>query len=135
MKKSDATKQMDNPEAIVQRQLDAYNARDIDVLMATYAPDAIQFGHPDQLLAEGHVEIRERTLCRFNEQNLRAVLLNRAVLGNTVVDHERITRTFPEGAGTLEIVAIYQVLNQQISKAWFISGTKSSEESILSIPV
>jgi len=28
------------PEATVQRQLDAYNARDVDALMATYAEDA-----------------------------------------------------------------------------------------------
>jgi hypothetical protein len=34
-----------NPEAVVQRQLDAYNARDIETLLALYAADAQQFEH------------------------------------------------------------------------------------------
>lgn len=29
---------MHAPETIVQRQLDAYNAKDLDALLATYAP-------------------------------------------------------------------------------------------------
>jgi hypothetical protein len=34
------------PAAVVQRQLDAYNAKDIDALMQTYAADAQQFEFP-----------------------------------------------------------------------------------------
>jgi hypothetical protein len=34
---------MSAPEAVVQRQLDAYNARDIDALLAIYAADAQMF--------------------------------------------------------------------------------------------
>jgi putative hydrolase of HD superfamily len=45
-------------------------------------------------------------------------------MGNTVIDHELITRTFPEGPGTLEIVAIYEVQNGKIAKATFITGAK-----------
>jgi hypothetical protein len=33
---------------------------------------------------------------RFQEPNLEAVLLKRTVMGSIVVDHERVTRTFPE---------------------------------------
>ena len=50
----------DSPEAVVQRQLDAYNARDIDALLATYAPDARQYEHPGTLLATGAAEMRDR---------------------------------------------------------------------------
>ncbi len=42
-----------SPEAVVQRQLDAFNARDIDALMATYADDIELFEHPAKLLAAG----------------------------------------------------------------------------------
>ena len=42
-----------SPAAVVQRQLDAYNARDLDALIATYAADARQYEHPATLLAPG----------------------------------------------------------------------------------
>jgi len=32
-----------SPLAVVQRQLDAYNSKDIDALLASYATDAEQF--------------------------------------------------------------------------------------------
>lgn len=48
------------PEQIVQQQLDAYNAHDLDAWLTTYAPDARQFEHPATLLASGHAEIRAR---------------------------------------------------------------------------
>jgi hypothetical protein len=115
------------PATVVQRQLDAYNARDLTALLATYAEDAEQFAHPNQLLASGHAQMRERFALRFTEPNLHAQLLNRIVMGNTVIDHELITRTFPEGPGTLEIVAIYEVQHGKITKAWFISGAKTLE--------
>jgi hypothetical protein len=52
--------ELTTPEAIVQRQLDAYNAKDIEAWLATYAPDARQFEHPGKLLASSRVEIRVR---------------------------------------------------------------------------
>lgn len=117
---SDATR----IEAVVQRQLEAYNRRDIEALMATYADDAKQFEFPSKLMTSGTAEIRQRFLARFEEPNLHASLQHRVVLGNTVIDHEIITRTFPEGTGTLEIAAIYEVRNERIASAWFIPGEK-----------
>lgn len=113
-----------SPAAVVQRQLEAYNARDLDALLATYAENAQQFEHPDKLLTSGTAQIRERSAARFQEPNLHAHLNHRIVVGNTVIDHETVTRTFPEGPGTLELVAMYEVLNGRISRAWFILGAK-----------
>jgi hypothetical protein len=115
----------DDPISVVQRQLDAYNAHDIDQLMSTYAAGAQQFEHPATLLANGSDEIRQRFISRFAEPNLHAVLLGRIVSGNIVIDHEKVSRTFPEGAGTLELVAIYEVCDGKIGKAWFIPGMKT----------
>jgi hypothetical protein len=114
-----------SPEAVVQRQFDAYNAHDIEALMATYAENAQQFEHPAKLLASGAAQIRERLVARFKEPNLHASLLNRIAAGNLVIDHEKVTRTFPEGAGKLELVAIYEVLDGKIAKAWFSYGAKT----------
>jgi hypothetical protein len=114
-----------NPELVVQRQLDAYNTQDIEGLMATYAEDAQQFEHPSKLLATGSAQIRERFVARFKEANLHALLVKRIVAGNIVIDHEQVTRSFPEGAGKIELVAIYEVQHGKIAKAWFILGAKT----------
>jgi hypothetical protein len=111
-------------EAVVQRQLDAYNARDVDAIVATYADDAEQFEHPATLIAKGRAQLRERFAVRFRETNLHAALLNRMVTGDIVIDHESVRRTFSEGTGTIELVAIYQVKEGLIAKAWFIFGPK-----------
>ena len=106
-----------SPDAVVQRQLDAYNARDIDALLATYAPDARQYGHPATLIATGHAEMRERMAGRLAEPNLHARLRQRVVMGNIVIDHEEVTRTFPEGTGKVDMVAIYEVVDGLIQTA------------------
>jgi hypothetical protein len=104
----------DAPAAVIQRQLDAYNARDLDALLATYAPDARQYEHPATLLATGHEEMRARFALRFQEPDLHARLVQRVVMGKLVIDHEVVTRNFPEGKGAVELVAIYEVVDGRI---------------------
>jgi hypothetical protein len=122
-----ATASSSNPEAIVQAQVEAYNAHDIDTFVATYTEDAQLFEHPAKLLAAGSAQLRERYAARFKEPNLHAVIVKRIVMGNVVVDHERVTRTFPEGSGVIDAVAIYEVQNGKIAKAWLIFGPKALE--------
>jgi len=104
----------DSPAAVVQRQLDAYNARDVDALLATYAPDARQYDYPATLLASGADAMRARFALRFQEPDLHARLVQRVVMGNLVFDHEVVTRNFPEGKGAVELVAIYDVAGGRI---------------------
>jgi hypothetical protein len=104
----------DSPAAVVQRQLDAYNARDIDALLATYAPDARQYAYPATLLATGADEMRARFALRFQEPDLHARLVQRVVMGNLVIDQEVVTRNFPEGKGWVDLVAIYEVVDGKI---------------------
>jgi hypothetical protein len=103
-----------SPEAVVQRQLDAYNARDLDALLATYAPDARQYVHPATLVANGHDDIRARLAPRLQEPNLHARLIQRLVMDTLVIDYEEVRRDFPEGPGTVELVAIYDVADGRI---------------------
>jgi len=113
------------PAAVVQRQLDAFNARDLDALLAIYADDAQMFEHPDKLLARGTAELRARFAVRFQEPDLHAALLQRIVSGDRVIDHERVTRTFPEGPGEIELVMIYEVTAGRIARAWLIAGPRT----------
>jgi len=117
-----------DPEAVVQRQLDAFNARDLDGLLAAYAEDAEMFEHPSKLLAHGSAAFRERYATRFQEPNLHAALLSRVVMGNIVVDHEEVTRTFPEGAGKMKLLMIYEVQKGRIAKVWSIAGSKTIDQ-------
>lgn len=112
----------DTAQAVVQRQLDAYNAHDLDGWVATYAHDAQQFVFPDTLLASGKDAIRERAVIRFQEPNLHAHLRQRLVMGNFVIDYEDVERTFPGGSGNMELIAIYQVTDGLIRSATFIFG-------------
>ena len=58
-----------SPLEVVQAQLDAYNAKDIDALLATYSPNAAQYATGGELLAKGHEQMRPRFLARFAEPN------------------------------------------------------------------
>ncbi len=113
------------PADLIQRQLDAYNAHDLDALLATYSEDAQLFEHPATILASGHSQLRARFALRFQEPNLHAHLINRLVLGRFVVDHERVTRTFPEGPGTIELIVTYEVVDGKIINAWFLAAPKT----------
>ncbi|RZA32980.1 MAG: steroid delta-isomerase [Lysobacteraceae bacterium] len=113
-----------SPLAVVQAQLDAYNAKDLDALMRTYAPDARQFALHGALLAEGHDQIRPRYQERFLEPDLQARLLTRSVVGNFVTDLEVVTRNFPEGRGTVEMLCVYEVVDGRIARASFATGEK-----------
>ena len=111
-----------SPDAVVQRQLDAYNAHDLDAWIATYAPDAQQFEHPAKLLASGADSIRVRGAARFAEPDLHARLIRRTIAGHVVIDHEVVTRNFDAGVGTVEMVCIYVVKGDRIQSASFVFG-------------
>jgi len=64
-----------SPECVVQRQFEAYNAKNIGAWPATYAGDAKQFVLVGELLASGHAEINVCTWRRFSERDLHAKLL------------------------------------------------------------
>lgn len=124
---------MPTPESIVQLQLDAYNARDLEALVATYADDVQQFEYPDTLLCSGAAQLRDRMAARLSDPRLHARLINRIAMGQTVIDHEEVIRTFPEGPGKIELVAIYEVRDGKIAAARFISG-KVTLDSTTHIP-
>ena len=114
-----------SPEAVVQRQLDAYNAKDLEALLDCYAEDAELLEFPDRPLERGRAALRERYRNRLAEPDLHARLVHRAVVGNRVVDHEVVTRNFPEGRGTLEVVMVYEVVAGRIARSWSLSGAKT----------
>ncbi|SDY12254.1 hypothetical protein SAMN04515617_11071 [Collimonas sp. OK242] len=111
-----------SPLSIVQAQLDAYNAKDIDALLTTYATDAEQYQLHGEMLARGHEQMRARFLARFAEPDLHAALISRTIMENVVIDHEVVTRNFAEGVGSVDMLCVYEIADGRIQKASFAVG-------------
>jgi hypothetical protein len=110
-------------QAIVQRQMEAYNRRDADAFCSYFAPDAVtRLYENDELLAAGIDDLRALYTRRFAENpNLQMTVQARMVLDNVVVDRELI-RGF-DGGITIEAIAIHEVRNGKIVRASFIRRT------------
>ena len=103
---------------VVQRQVEAYNARDLNRFVSAYSETITIFRMPStKPIISGKVELAKfYSTQRFNLPGLRADIVNRIVLGDKVIDHERIwgVRDTP-----LEIAAVYEVVGELIERAWF----------------
>lgn len=113
---------MKNHESLIQQQLDAYNNKDVDGWLSTYAPDARQYLLHGECIASGHAELRKNIEERLKESDLHARLLHRTVMNNIVVDHEVVTRNFSQGKGEIEMLCIYEIRQGLIQSASFSIG-------------
>jgi hypothetical protein len=106
-----------DPEAVVQRQLEAYNAHDLEGFVAQYSDDIRIFRPPllePALVGKAAFKHFYATQ-RFNHAGLHAQLLNRMVLGATVIDHERIVGVREQ---PFEVAVVYQAVNGLILNSW-----------------
>jgi len=95
--------------SIVERQLLAYNTRDVDAYCALFAQDAalLRLEHGEfEELARGVDAIRAYYTERFKNPRLHCEIKARIELGNFVVDHECVRGI---GERALEVIAIYEV--------------------------
>ena len=116
---SSGTAEVTEAERVVQTQLDAYNAGDIDAFAATYADEVKLYDHPDKLRSEGIEALRKNYGERFaTTPALHATITSRMVQGEYVIDHEHVTG-LPEGR-EIRAVAIYHVREGRIQAVWFV---------------
>jgi hypothetical protein len=103
---------------IAQKQLDAYNAQDIDTYVSFFTADCIVSGlngTPTEVTRDAIKARYAKAFAQFPQN--KAELINRAVVGNTVVDHERVIRS--PGGEQFEIIAIYSFRDGLISRVDF----------------
>jgi len=106
------------PAILVQQQLNAYNAHDLDAFLEPYADDVELYSFPDKLIAKGKEEMRKSYENMFkNTKDLHCQVPERIIQGNTVIDHESVTGLDPI---PLRAVAIYKIENGKIKKVYFI---------------
>ena len=101
----------------VDRQLDAYNARDLERFAAQYSDDVCCYRPPaiEPVLRGKTAFAAFYATQRFVHEGLRAEVLTRIILGNKVVDHERI---FGVREDPFEAVIVYEVKDGLIATTW-----------------
>lgn len=118
---------MNDQETLVriaaQGQLDAYNARSIDDFIKWYSEDIVLMTLEDgNVFCSGHEELRSRYGPMFDmNTQLHCKLQQRIVCGNFCFDEESVTGIHPEAI--VHAVAIYEVIDGIIRRAWFVRDT------------
>jgi len=106
-------------EKTAQAQLDAYNAQDLDAYCAFFTDDVVVADVGAEQNLRGNDAYRERYAGAFAKfPKNKAELLSRIVLGNVVIDHERVDR----GDGVtpvFEVAAIYTFNGDKIARVDF----------------
>jgi hypothetical protein len=102
---------------VVQAQVDAYNAHDIEALAATYHPDAQVHDLTLGQTLTGPVGLRPVWQERFTTHPAhQAEIVQRLVVGDFVVDQEHVTE-LADGS-TLDALVLYRVRDGQIVECW-----------------
>lgn len=104
---------------LVKQQLIAYNSRNLDAFLLPYSKNVEISNFPKNVYGKGIAFLKKSYGELFSESpNLYCEVLNRMVLGNTVIDHEKVS-----GLADLEpfeAIAIYKIENSKISRVYFI---------------
>jgi len=116
---------MSSPSEIVDRQLLAYNERDIHAYCDLFAHDAAVIKlNGSRVLARGIDAIREYYIERFKSQQLFCRIKERIELAEFVIDHEQVTGIEDT---TLEVIAIYEVRNSLIQSIHILWPSNCAE--------
>lgn len=108
----------DGPEALAQRQLNAYNARDIDSFLRVYSADVEVMELDGKVSLKGQEAMRARYAPLFESSPLlHCELVKRMVIGSWVVDEERVTGRGPE---PIHAAAIYEIRDGRIARIRFL---------------
>ena len=110
-----------SPVDVVQRQLDAYNRRDLEAFLGSFAQDAQIFdlgaGAPS---FSGRNSLRDRYRDLFDRSpELCSTVVNRTTLGRVVIDLERITGRMGM-TDVYDLLAIYEVEDDLIRRVHFV---------------
>ena len=103
---------------LVDRQLAAYNRRDLEAFAACYTEDVELWTGSGQLIARGQAAFREHYRRLFDANpGLRGRLVGRQVQGSIVVDHEHLS-----GRADREpffAFAVFEAAPAGIRRVWF----------------
>ncbi len=113
-----------SPEDVVQRQLNAYNARDAAAFAATYAPDVAIRTLPETTdTMKGREVLQARYAEMFQRRPDSAVqVTNRAIDGPFIIDQETFVHRWDASQTRFAGTAIYEVKDGLIQTVWFLKA-------------
>ena len=103
---------------IAQKQLDAYNAQDLETYVSFFTGDCIVSGlngTPTEISRDAIKTRYAKAFAQFPEN--KAILKSRIAVGNTVIDHEKVVRA--PGGEEFEVIAIYSFRDGLIARVDF----------------
>ncbi|MCH2194015.1 nuclear transport factor 2 family protein [Kordia sp.] len=104
---------------IAQKQMETYNAHDIDAYAALFSDDIKVYDFPKKLRYEGKEKLIERYGKFFeNTPELYSFIEKRIVSGNTIIDQEKVI--YKKGGTPKEFVVMYVVKDQKIAEVYYI---------------
>jgi hypothetical protein len=113
---------MDDLLAMVRRQRDAFNRKDVDAMVADLADDYTWFQVTDQGAvpsASGKADVAARMAAFFKAMPYLGSEIDRAmVVGNYIVAEEKDSFQTPAGAKTQITLGVYEVVDGKFKRAW-----------------
>jgi hypothetical protein len=117
------------PVQVVEKQLAAFNTRNLKEFLASYAEDArvhdLQGGRPTLVGRRAIAAVYARV---FENEGLRGEVLARLTVGNKVIHHKRCWGLGPDA---VDFVAVYEVAGDHIRTAWLHRANQLSEPTMV----
>ncbi|WP_426700273.1 nuclear transport factor 2 family protein [Rhodanobacter sp. Col0626] len=113
-----------SPAQVVQAQVDAYNAHDIEAFAACYADDTSVIdlsGKRPEIKGQAALKQAFAFLGKV-PKDFGVDIAKRVVNGPVVIDLEHL-HGLPPGKHAPDSLAVYEVRNGKIAKLWFPPGT------------
>lgn len=111
--------ELNEAAVVVQRQVAAYNARNITAFANTFSDDVVFYQPNQEVSIKGKAQLKELFGNMFQTlPNLYCFIEERIVSGNTVIDHEKVR--FKKGEPAQEFVVMYKVKDGKIAEVHFL---------------
>jgi len=112
------------PSEVVEKQVIAFNGKDLPAFLTLFSDDICVYDMPHaKPKFVGKAAFSEAYAKPFANGGLQAEILSRMVVGNKVVDHERVHGLLPE---PYDVVSVYEVHQGQIRTMWFFKSNDVS---------
>tara|TARA_R110001632_G_scaffold10505_1_gene38801 strand:+ start:3316 stop:4491 length:1176 start_codon:yes stop_codon:yes gene_type:complete len=107
----------ESPRFVVDKQLEAYNNRDIEAYVNVFSEDVKVYDYPHKLRYQGRKEMKRRYAAFFrNTKDLNCKIVKRIENGNLVIDEESITIN----GRIVHGVAVYEIKDGRIITVTFM---------------
>jgi len=114
---------MSNTTDLIDEQLAAWRARNLDEFISFYSPSAVIRDGDGNVLMEGELEMRQVYGPLFRDSpDLRVAVPRRIEIGDFVIDEELVDGAILEGVpGHQHVVTLYRVKGSKICEVTFLS--------------